>query len=58
MVKFYDTFLETTDPKYARKWGRKVGKNTTVKTMGKIQQAGTAGNLGMPSFLIRFRKRK
>ena len=55
--KYYDTYLETTNPKYARKMSKRVGKNTSIKTMGKIQRAGTVGGLGMPSYLIRFRKR-
>tara|TARA_R110000787_G_scaffold127192_1_gene238611 strand:+ start:656 stop:841 length:186 start_codon:yes stop_codon:yes gene_type:complete len=55
--KYYDTYLETTNLKYARKMSKRVGKNTSIKTMGKIQRAGTVGGLGMPSYLIRFRKK-
>ena len=53
--KYRDTYLETTDPKYARKMSKRVGKNTSIKTMGKIQRAGTVGGFGFPSYLVRFR---
>ena len=58
MAKYIDTFLETTDPKYARKMSKRVGKKTSIKTMGKLQRAGTVGGLGFPSYLVRFRREK
>lgn len=58
MAKYTDSFLETTDPKYARKMSKRVGKKTSIKTMGKIHRAGTVGGLGNPSYLVRFRREK
>ena len=34
--KYRDTYLETTDPKYARKMSKRVGKNTSIKTMFQV----------------------
>jgi len=58
MVKYLDTYIETTDPKYARKVSKRIGKKTSLKTMGKIQRAGTVGGFGNPSYLVRFRRKK
>jgi len=60
MVK-NDKYIETTNPKYARmmsaRFAKLYGKGSyRVKTLGKIQQAGTVGGLGFPSFLVRITK--
>ena len=58
-----DSYLETTDPKYARKMSARFAKlygkgSYKVKTLGKIQQAGTVGGLGMPSFLVKITRKR
>ena len=63
MVKFFDDFVDTTDPKYARKMSAKLAKvygkgSLKFKTIGKVQKAGTTGGLGKPDYRVRIRRYK
>tara|TARA_Y100000361_G_scaffold127445_1_gene121860 strand:+ start:628 stop:819 length:192 start_codon:yes stop_codon:yes gene_type:complete len=63
MAKFTDRFVETTDPKYARKISARFVKiygkgRYKLKTLGKVQRAGTTGGFGKPDYLVRIRRVK
>lgn len=63
MAKYFDSYVETTRPEYARSMSARFVKiygkgKTKVKTLGKMQRAGTVGGFGRPSYLVRIRRMK
>ena len=63
MAKYFDSFVDTTDPKYARKMSARFVKiygkgKYKVKTLGKVQRAGTSGGFGNPDYRVRIRRIK
>ena len=63
MAKFTDRFIDTTDPKYARRMSARFAKlygkgSYKIKTLGKVQRAGTTGGFGKPDYRVRIRRIK
>ena len=63
MAKFVDDFIDTTDPKYARRMSARFVKiygkgRYKLKTLGKVQRAGTSGGFGNPDYRVRIRRVK